>query len=154
MSQPTFANPDQVLIHRFIAEGGQPMAFDANPMALALGSTLLRVDREVGEVELAFEPQALFIQGTGVIQGGAVTAMLDFAMAFATLAALPGEASCATVNLNTSFLRAAPQGRYVALGLVERKAKSLAFARAELRRADDGVAVATATSTLALLLPK
>lgn len=152
MTSTTFANPDQTLIHRFLAEGGQPLAFDANPMAVALGSTLLKVDREAGAVELSFAPQPLFIQGTGVIQGGAVTAMLDFAMAFATLAALPPTASCATVNLNTSFLRPAPQGTYLASGLVERRGKALAFARAELRRAADGVVVATATSTLALLL--
>lgn len=154
MSSPPFANPDQVLIHRFFAQGEQPLAFDANPMAVALGTQLLHVDRSAKRVELAFAPQALFVQGTGVIQGGAVTAMLDFAMAFACLAALPGEASCATVNLNTSFLRAAPQGTYLASGVVERLARQLAFARAELRRADDGVVVANATSTLTLLWPR
>ena len=138
MSVEGFGNPDQALIHRFLQQGGGAMPINSNPMAKALQSTLLKVDRERGEVEIGFEPGDLFIQGTGVIQGGAVTAMLDFAMAFATLAALPGEASCATVNLNTSFLRAAPQGRYMALGLVERQAKTLAFARAVTRIGEPG----------------
>lgn len=154
MSEPHFANPDQMMIHRFLVQGEQAMAFDANPMAAALGATLLRVVPQSGEVTLAFDPQVLFVQGTGVLQGGAVTAMLDFAMAFATLAALPGDFSCATVNLNTSFLRAAPQGRYVAHGVLERKARALAFARAQLARQDDQVVVATATSTLALIGPR
>ncbi|HPP99180.1 MAG TPA: PaaI family thioesterase, partial [Ottowia sp.] len=102
---------------------------------------------------LAFAPDPLFIQGTGVLQGGAVTAMLDFAMAFATLAALPVGGSCATVNLNTAFLRPAPRGRYLAVGEVERRGRQLAFTHARLLREDDGQTVATATSTLALVQP-
>jgi acyl-coenzyme A thioesterase PaaI-like protein len=85
---PEYANPDQALIHRFLAAPSQPLRINSNPMALALGMQLLRVDAAAGVVELAFTPDPLFIQGTGVLQGGAVTAMLDFAMAFATLALL------------------------------------------------------------------
>ena len=110
---------------------------------------MLKVDRERGEVEIGFEPGDLFIQGTGVVQGGAVTAMLDFA----TLASLPPQASCATVNLSTSFLRPAPQGRYIAAGTVERCGKTLAFTQARLVRADTGQVVATAASSLAVLSP-
>ena len=149
----TPANPDQALIHRFIESGSQPTAFDANPMARALGAELCAADLRAGTVELAFNPDPLFIQGTGVLQGGAVTAMLDFAMAFATLAQLPIGASCATVNLNTAFLRPAPQGRYIAFGEVERRGKQLAFTHARLLRAQNRQVVATATSTLALLPP-
>ena len=151
---PDFANPDQALIHRFIAAGGQQtMPFDANPMARALGTELHAVDVAAGTVALVFAPEALFVQGTGVLQGGALTAMLDFAMAFATLAHLPIGGSCATVNLNTAFLRPAPQGRYRAEGAVERRGRQLAFTHARLLREADGQVVATATSTLALMLP-
>jgi uncharacterized protein (TIGR00369 family) len=150
---PPFANPDQALIHRFIAGGGQPLAFDANPMARALGTVLQAADLRAGQVTLAFEPDPLFIQGTGVIQGGALAAMLDFAMAFATLAQLPVGGSCATVNLNTAFLRPAPRGRYLAHGEVERRGRQLAFTHARLVREDGGQTVASATSTLALVLP-
>ena len=151
MSKPRFTNPDQALIHRFLDGDRVPVAFDANPMARALGAELRAADLETGTVELAFSPDPLFIQGTGVLQGGAVTAMLDFAMAFATLANLPAGASCATVNLNTAFLRPAPQGRYLALGEVERRGKQLAFTHARLLREADRAVVATATSTLALI---
>ncbi len=153
MSVEVFGNPDQALIHRFLESGGTAMPIDSNPMAQALHSTLLRVDRERGGVDIGFEPADLFIQGTGVLQGGAVTAMLDFAMAFATLASLPPQASCATVNLNTSFLRPAPQGRYIATGTVDRCGKALAFTQARLVRADTGQLVATASSSLAVLAP-
>ena len=153
MTAPTFGNPDQALIHRFRSQAGGPLPVDSNPMAVALGAALLGVDAAAGVVELSFEPAALFIQGTGVLQGGAVTAMLDFAMAFATLAHLPPDHSCATVNLNTAFLRPAPHGRYVAVGEVERRGKALAFTHARLLREADRQVVATATSTLAVLAP-
>ena len=148
-----FANPDQALIHRLVAGGGRPLPFDVNPMARALGTELRAADLAAGTVTLAFDPDPLFIQGTGVVQGGALAAMLDFAMAFATLAHLPVGGSCATVNLNTAFLRPAPQGRYIAVGEVERRGRQLAFTHARLLREEDRAVVATATSTLALMLP-
>ena len=151
MSASDFGNPDQALIHRFVQQGGGAMPIDSNPMAKALRSTLLRVDRERGEVDIGFEPDDLFIQGTGVLQGGAVTAMLDFAMAFAVLAKLPPQGSCATTNLNTSFLRAAPQGRYRAIGVVDRCGRTMAFARAQLLEEASGKLVATASSSLVVL---
>ena len=151
MSAPAFGNPDQALIHRFVQAGGVAMPVDSNPMAQALQSTLLRVDRERGEVDIAFEPAALFIQGTGVLQGGAVTAMLDFAMAFAVLASLQPQASCATANLGTSFLAPAPRGRYKATGAVDRCGRTMAFARAQLFEEATGKLVATASSSLVVL---
>lgn len=141
---------DQALLLQFLAGDGAPRPMDANPLARALGCELLRVDAKSGRVELRFSPQALFVQGTGVLQGGAVSAMLDFAMAFAVLAHLPAGASCATVNMASSFLRPAPQGAYRAVGEIERCGRSLAFTQARLMREEEGVVVATASSTLAL----
>ncbi len=148
-----FANPDQALIHRFVEAGCSPLPFDANPMARALGAELRAADLKTGRIELAFFPEPQFIQGTGVLQGGALTSMLDFAMAFATLALLPRGSSCATVNLTAAFLRPAPAGHYLAIGEVERRARQLAFTHARLVRLEDGHTVVTATSTLALQVP-
>lgn len=151
MSTTEFGNPDQALIQRFMEEGQRPTPIDSNPMAIALKSTLLRVDREQGSVDISFDLPDLFIQGTGVIQGGAISAMLDFGMAFATLAKLPPRSSCASVNLTTAFLRPAPQGVYVVTGLVDRCGKSLAFTQARLINASTGALVATGTSSLAIM---
>jgi len=46
---------------------------------------------------------------------------------------------------------AGPQGAYIAVGEVERLGKAMAFTHARLLRAEDGTAVATGTSTLAVL---
>ncbi|GLS14354.1 PaaI family thioesterase [Hydrogenophaga electricum] len=146
-----FHNPDRALIQRFLDQGGQAIAIDSNPMARALGATLLRVDADKGQVALAFEPEGLFIQGTGVLQGGAVSAMLDFAMAFATLARQPVQGSCATAQMSTAFLRPAPQGRYIAEGTVDRCGRTLAFTQARLLHEPSGHLVATASSSLVVL---
>ena len=127
------------------------MAMDSNPLARALNAQLHAVDATNGHVKLSFEPDPLFIQGTGVLQGGAVSAMLDFAMAIAVLAHVKVGYSCATVNMNTSFLRPAPHGRYRAIGALERSGKSIAFARASLAPWDAATrVVASASSTLVL----
>jgi uncharacterized protein (TIGR00369 family) len=144
-------NPDWIDLQRFIREGQVAATLNCNPMSEALGMRMEHVDLAKGEITLSFEPQGLFIQGAGVLQGGAVSAMLDFAMAFAVMATLPEGQSCATSSLNISFLRPAPKGRYVAVGETERRGKALAFTRARLFQegASERV-VATATSLLAL----
>ena len=151
MNPPVYRNPDQAQIHRFMAQPDSSLRFDGNPMALAMRTSILAVDATVGCIELAFDPDPLFIQGTNVLQGGAVTAMLDFAMAFAVLASLPPQASCATANLGTSFLAPAPRGRYKATGAVDRCGRTMAFARAQLFEEATGKLVATASSSLVVL---
>ncbi len=143
---------DRAAILAFAAGNREPTAVGANPMAQALGMRLLEVDDGRGVVLLDFEPAAQFVQGTGVLQGGAVAGMLDFAMAFATLATLGAAQSCATVNMTTSFLRAAPPGRYRARGEIQRRGRTMAFVRAELTAGHDPqTTIATATSVLAII---
>ncbi len=156
MNNPTRPSPsaptaDLAALRRFLASDRRPVAVDANPMAQALGMQLLDADAATGRVRLGFEPAAYFIQGTGVLQGGAVAGMLDFAMAFATMATLGEGEGCATVSLNTSFLKGAPSGRYVAEGELERRGRRMAFARATLAAADTpDTLVATASSVLTI----
>lgn len=146
--QITSMNPDQVLIRAF-QSSGVPIDVDSNPLAVALGMCLKQVDAVGGVVELGFKPGSLFIQGAGVIQGGAITTMLDFAMAFATLACLPDGRSCASVNLNTSFMRPARASNLTCVGRVTKRGRQIAFASAELLD-DCGGLVASATSALAV----
>jgi uncharacterized protein (TIGR00369 family) len=143
-------NPDKQLLqsHR----PGDALAFGgpAQPFAKALGGVIIAVDRANGVVDLQFSPGQDFIQGLGVVHGGAVAAMLDFAMAFAGMAMLGDDQVVTTATLNIAFLRAAPAGAYVARGIVERRGRSLVFSRGELRAAS-GTLIATGTSTLAVL---
>ena len=141
-------NPDQQLIRQWQANPGV-VEVTSNPFAVALGTQLEQVDATEGRVALRFNPGPLFIQGAGVLQGGAITAMLDFAMAFATLAQIQDGQSCASICLTTSFLRPATAGRLKAVGQVTKRGRQIVFASAELFNESD-VLVASATSTLAV----
>lgn len=146
-------NTDQVLLHQFAASPAtQPVPMATNPMLRLLNTRLARVDRTAGRVELHFEPGEECLQGHGVVQGGAVSAMLDFAMAFAALAKLDGSQSATTANLNVSFLRSAQAGSpLVAVGEVDRAGRSLVFTSGRLSDSR-GQLIATATSTLPVIV--
>lgn len=141
-------NSDLALVHAALRGELGAMTSPGNPMAEALGTRI--VAAEADRIVLEFERPSSFLQGAGVLQGGTVTAMLDFAMAFATLTGVAAGGSCTTVTMNVSFLRPALPGRYQAEGSIERRGRTMAFARARVINADTGAAVATATSALAL----
>jgi len=142
---------DHTLIKDFAAgTGASPTPMQTNPMARALNTCLAKVDAEAGRVELHFTPGETFLQGHGAVQGGAVAAMLDFAMAYAVLSQLDFTRTVVTANLNVSFLRPAQAGLLVAVGEVDRVGNTMAFTRAHLHDAA-GRLIATATSTLPVL---
>ncbi len=96
------------------------------------------------------EPGELFRQGAGVVQGGALAAMLDFAMAFAGFTQVPSGSTVSTLNLNVAMQRPATAASYRVLGRIDKPGRRAMFASAEIT-GDRGV-VASATSTL-LVLP-
>jgi uncharacterized protein (TIGR00369 family) len=144
-------NADKALIKRFLANPSTPLAVDSNELAKALKCRILAADAGEGTVRLDFEPGAMFLQGNKAVQGGAVSAMLDFAMAFAALAALPDDQGGATTSMTVSFLRPVLEGRYVAAAGLDRVGRSLVFASAELRDAGTDKLAATATCVMAVV---
>jgi uncharacterized protein (TIGR00369 family) len=146
-------NPDHALLLDFAHRApSEPVAIDTNPLARDLGATLIAADLNAGTLTLGFTPEAGFVQGNGVVQGGIVAAMLDFATAFAVLLQLPPERSAVTAELNLQFMRAAKTGRFLAHARVRQRGGRLAFAAADLMRVDDETKlIASATATLALL---
>lgn len=144
-------NPDIALIRRFVSGTGEPMAFDANPLARFLDGRLIEADAAAGRLVLTFEPPAVFVQGAGVLQGGAIGAMLDFAATFAAMLVLRDGQSPATSSLTTTFLRPAPAGRYVAAGRVEKRGRRLVVATASLVPEGSPEPVAIATAVMPVL---
>ncbi|WP_233808879.1 PaaI family thioesterase [Paraburkholderia sp. HP33-1] len=141
-------NTDVAAIHAAMREEASGASLHGNPMAVTLGAKI--VEARADFVALEFEPSHHLLQGAGVLQGGAVTAMLDFAMAFATLTGMPTDGTCGTVSLNVSFLRPAEAGHYRAEGRVDRRSKTMAFTNARLWVEGSEALVATATSVLAV----
>jgi uncharacterized protein (TIGR00369 family) len=145
-------NPDRERIRAFLANPGAPLAFDSSPLLAALGASI--VAARSGRIVLRFEPSPLFLQGASVVQGGAVSAMLDFAMAAAVMTTLDDKVHFVTASLTVSFLASVKPGRLLAEGEVDRIGRRNGFARAQLR--DDGgdAILATASSVLALIAPQ
>ena len=83
-----------------------------------------------------------------VLQGGAIATLLDAAAGYTGIFSMPGEAErhAFTLSLTTNFLDKG-QGHHVeAIGTLERKGRSIFFARAEAW-VDDTLLVATAQGT-------
>lgn len=147
-------SPNQLVVHQFAPGTVTPAPFPADALATALGAQLLEADRDLGRVRLSFVPGTTFLQGEGVVQGGAVTAMLDFAAACAAMAVLEPGTDCATVTLTTSFLRPVAVGACLAQAEIERRGRSVVFARASLLEAGGaGRTLATAVAVLAVIPP-
>jgi len=145
-------NTDRALVLEFLEGDRKPAPIASNPLARDLGGELLELDTEAGTALLAFTPPQRFSQGAGVLQGGIIATLLDFAMAFAAHAALAArERAFATANLSVSLLRPAPSGRYLARGRVLRAGRTLLFADATLAPDSGGGTVATATGVLPLV---
>jgi uncharacterized protein (TIGR00369 family) len=79
--------------------------------------------------------------------------MLDSAMAYVALLAIPDGLSVATINMNVSCIRSARPGHYTAVAEIERCGKSVVFTRARLLDRENKI-VATAVSSLAIVAPR
>ena len=124
--------------------------FPMPPCAKLLSWHLLASDAGKGWVRVGFEARPEFCNGSGFVQGGFVTAMLDDTMGPAVLVASDGRAYVVSIGLQVQFLRAARPGRFIGEGTVLQLGKSIAFVEARLHDVE-GALVATATSSARLM---
>ncbi len=116
------------------------------------GCRILEIDPAAGRIRAAFTARPEFCHSNGtIVQGGFVTAWLDFSMAYATLVHSTGQRNLASLEIKVTFLKRVAPGPVVVEGRVLRMGGRVAFLEASLWNADDELA-ATATST-ALLVP-
>ena len=136
------------ILKAFQAHGAPLPMTDA--LARSLKGSILELDPEVGAAVLAFEPDEGFMQGGGVIHGGIVATMLDYAAALAAFSRVAEGQSFATVSLTTHFLKSVLPGRHLARARLDRLGGRLIFASAELFREGDEAPLATATAVMAI----
>ncbi len=139
--------------HRFLKAFqtlGPPLAM-RDPLARLLKGEILEMDPEAGTASVAFEPGADFLQAGGQIQGGIVTAMLDYALAMAAFARISEGKTFASVSLTTHFLKPALPGRHIAKGRLDRLGASMIFASGELFAGGGSTPLATGTGVMAIL---
>lgn len=108
---------------------------------------VVEVDARAGLVRAEFDalPRFCHTEGT-IVQGGFVTAWMDFAMAHAALVRSGDAINVATLELKVSFLQRVGPGRVLAEGRVRRLGRTVAFLEASLSDAA-GTLLATASST-------
>lgn len=119
-------------------------------LARSLDGEILELDADAGLAVLAFTPDERFLQGGGVIHGGIVTTMLDYAMALSAFTRIGRGRSFATVSLTSHFLKSALPGRHIARARLDRMGARMIFASAELMREGEASPLATGTAVMAV----
>ncbi len=79
------------------------------------------------------------LNANGIVHGGVMMTLLDMAMATAVTRTLSPEERTASVNIQTTFLKAASPGRLVATGRLLRRGRTVAFPEGEIVDGDGHV---------------
>ena len=137
------------MLRDFFDQGPGPL-LRAGPLAVELKGELLEADLKTGAILAAFAPDERFTQGAGVVQGGVVAAMLDFAMALSGFTRIARGKSFATVSMTTQFLKPVRPGRCLVRGRLDRAGSRMIFASAELCAEGSEALMATACAVMAI----
>ena len=106
--------------------------FSANvPHNRALGMNVLAIEDGLAVFELPYDAKLVGNPDTGVIHGGAITALLDGASGAAVFAAMTEFIPIATLDLRIDYLRPAEAGRSVKCrATCYKTTRNVAFTRA------------------------
>lgn len=133
---------------RGMAEGTVPPP----PIAVLMNMDIESV--EEGRVTFGGTPDASHYNPIGVVHGGFAATLLDTVAGCAVHSTLPAGKAYTSIEIKVSFLRPAHAGtRVVATGTVTKPGSRVAFADATLAT-EDGVLLATASSSLLVFDPR
>ena len=121
---------------------------EALPHAKALGMTVQEVDRGSAVIAMPYDTKLIGDPKTGVIHGGAVSALMDTCCGAAVMSHPDNPLGTATIDLRIEYLRAAVPGQAItASATCYHVTRNVAFVRATAHDADDQTPVAMATGT-------
>lgn len=114
-----------------------------NPFIDLLGGTLEVWREGYAEIHLPIKPQLL--NSANVVHGGATAALLDTVSGFAGLYNADSSARdfCSTLSLTVSYLEKGMGDRIIGKGFMQRKGRSVFFARGEAWT-EQGILIASA----------
>lgn len=141
------ANNDLEEITQALQKGCSDAPLGTSPLLRGLDCRFL--GGTPGDIRISFHPGSEHVQGHGVVSGGTIATMLDFAMAFATLSRLVAGESAVSVALNVAYQGAVKPERVIAHAQVTTMGYRLAHAQAQLLT-PEGDLLASAQSPLAL----
>ncbi|MFD2740887.1 PaaI family thioesterase [Sulfitobacter aestuarii] len=120
----------------------------ALPHSEALGMTLEELEDGMAVISMPYDARFVGDPQTGVIHGGAVSALMDTTCGAAVMSHPTSPSSTATMDLRIEYLRAATPGQAIRTkATCYHVTRSVAFVRATACDDDSDNPVATATGT-------
>ena len=121
---------------------------DGIPHNRALGMKVLEFQRAEAVFQLPYDEKLVGNPDTGVLHGGAITALLDACSGAAVFAALTEWGPIATLDLRIDYLRAGDVGKPVnCRANCYRLTRNVAFTRAVAYQDDEADPIATSMGT-------
>jgi len=118
------------------------------PHNLALGLRIVDLDATGCVAELPYDAKLVGNPDTGVLHGGAITALIDATCGAAIFLAMGEPVRIATLDLRIDYLKPATPGRAVRCHAVcYKRTRSVAFARATADVGDANDPIASATGS-------
>ena len=121
----------------------------ALPHSVALGMEVVDLDDGTAVISMPYAEKLIGDPKTGVVHGGAVSALMDTSCGAAVMSHPSHPAGTATMDLRIEYLRAAKPGQTITTrATCYHVTRSVAFVRATATDEDTDNPVATATGTL------